>query len=144
MDKLIVKLLTMDMVEDVFEIEKTFFSVSNYESILSSFRSDSLNYFVLFLGNEIVGFLECCVVLDESELYEIAIAENYQNRGYAKILMEYYIQFCQDKSVRTIFLEVNKNNSKASSLYQKYGFVEYGIRKNYYGDNDAVLMKKVL
>lgn len=144
MDNLVVKSLTMDMVEDVFEIEKTFFSVSNNESILSSFRTDSLNYFVLCVNDEVIGFLECSVVLDESELYEIAISEKYQNRGYAKILMEHFIQFCKEKLVRTIFLEVNKNNSKAISLYQKYGFVEYFIRKNYYGENDAVLMKKLL
>jgi ribosomal protein S18 acetylase RimI-like enzyme len=36
---------------------------------------------------------------------------------------------------------VNTNNIKAINLYTKFGFVEYSRRKNYYGDNDAILMK---
>ena len=44
----------------------------------------------------------------------------------------------------TILLEVNTMNYKAISLYEKYGFKEYGTRKNYYGNSDAILMKKEL
>ena len=35
------------MVEDVFEIEKTFFDLKTNQSMIDSFCSDSLNYFVL-------------------------------------------------------------------------------------------------
>jgi ribosomal-protein-alanine N-acetyltransferase len=55
--------------------------------------------------------------------------------------MNYFIDFCKRKNVCTIFLEVNTINSKAISLYEKFGFARYGIRKKYYGENDAVLMK---
>lgn len=144
MDKLEIKKLTMDMVEDVFQIEKTFFDVSDNSSILSSFKSQNLEYFVLFFENQIVGFLECSVILDEAELYEIAIKKEFQGRGLSKLLMEYFINFCNDKNVNTIFLEVNKINNKAISLYEKFGFKKYFERKNYYGDNDAILMKRVI
>ena len=46
-----------------------------------------------------------------------------------------------ENNCATIFLEVNSINSKAISLYKKYGFVSYSTRKNYYGENDAILMK---
>ena len=144
MANLCIKQLSMEMVEDVFQIEKTFFPVSDNGSILSSFKNNNLNYFVLFLDEKIIGYLECSIVLDEAELYEIAIMEEYQGCGYSKVLMDYFVNFCNDKKVYTIFLEVNRNNNKAISLYEKFGFVEYSVRKNYYGDNDAILMKKVL
>ena len=70
--------------------------------------------------------------------------QDYQRCGYSNVLMEHLIAYCRDNNVSTIFLEVNRNNSKAISLYHKFGFVEYSVRKNYYGDNDAILMKKVL
>lgn len=144
MANLCIKQLSMEMVEDVFQIEKTFFPVSDNASILSSFKNNNLNYFVLFLDEKIIGYLECSIVLDEAELYEIAIMEECQGCGYSKVLMDYFVNFCNDKKVYTIFLEVNRNNNKAISLYEKFGFVEYSVRKNYYGDNDAILMKKVL
>lgn len=133
--------LKKENVEDVFEIEKTFFNVSDKSSILSSFDSDTLFYFGLFLDEKIVGYYECSVVLDEAEIYEIAIKTEEQGNGYSLLLMEHLFEFCDKKKVNTIFLEVNRINSKAISLYNKFGFKEYSVRKNYYGENDAILMK---
>lgn len=141
MEKIRVEKLEKKYVEDVFEIEKTFFDITNSDSILASLSSDTLEYFLLFIDEKLVGFLECSLVLDEAELYEIAIKENFQGKGYSKILMQYFLDFCDCKKIRTIFLEVNKINSKAISLYEKFGFCIYGERKKYYGDNDAILMK---
>jgi ribosomal-protein-alanine N-acetyltransferase len=136
--------LTKEMVENVFEIEKAFFDVTTNQTILDSFDSDNLFYFVLFLDDEVVGFLEGSIVLDEAELFEIAIKENFQGKKYSLKLMDYFLSYCKEKNVETIFLEVNTINSKAISLYEKYGFEKYFVRKKYYGDNDAILMKLYL
>ena len=50
--------------------------------------------------------------------------ENYEDYKQSRE----YMNYC-DKAVEFF------------SLYKKFGFVEYGIRKKYYGENDAVLMK---
>lgn len=134
--------MTKEMAKDVFDIEKTFFDVENFSSLLASFDSKNLNYFVLFVEGKMVGFLECSVVLDEAELYEIAIKKEYQGNGFSKLLMEYFLNFCAENGVETIFLEVNNINRKALSLYEKFGFKSYSVRKNYYGKNDAILMQR--
>ena len=136
--------LTIDMVENVFDIEKTFFDVSTKQSILDSFDSNNLFYFVLILDESIIGFLEGSIVLDEAELFEIAIKSEFQGKKYSLKLMDYFIDYCKAKNVATIFLEVNTINSKAVALYEKYGFEKYSIRKKYYGENDAILMKLCL
>ena len=128
-------------VEDVFLIEKTFFDLKNSSVIRDSLSSETLDYFVLLDGENVIGFYECSVVLDEAELFDIAIDERYQGKALSKILMEDLLNRCKEKQVRTIFLEVNTNNIKAINLYTKFGFKEYSRRKNYYGDNDAILMK---
>ena len=133
--------LTKNMVKDVFEIEKTFFDLKTNQSMLDSFDNKNLFYFVLFFDEKIVGFLECSIILDEAELFEIAIKQEFQGKKLANELMKYFISFCKEKNVSTIFLEVNTINNRAISLYEKFGFKQYGIRKKYYGDNDAVLMK---
>lgn len=139
--KVRIEKLTKIMIEDVFEIEKAFFDLKTNQSILDSFDNENLFYYVLFVDEKVAGFLEFSIVLDEAELYEIAIAKEYQGQKLSLGLMEFFINFCKSKNVRTIFLEVNIINTKAISLYEKFRFVKYGIRKKYYGDNDAVLMR---
>lgn len=129
-------------INDVFLIEKTFFGLNDSSVISNSISSDTLKYFVLIDENEkVVGFYECSIVLDEAELFDIAILEEYQGKKLACKLMQHFIDLCNEKNVRTIFLEVNTNNSKALGLYKKFGFIQYSLRKNYYGDSDAILMK---
>jgi len=43
-------------------------------------------------------------------------------------------------------LEVRESNEIAKSLYKKYGFVESGIRPEYYADNNenAIIMWKTI
>ena len=55
--------------------------------------------------------------------------------------MDYLFDICKQRNCNTIFLEVNTINYKAINLYNKYGFKQYSLRKNYYGNNDAILMK---
>ena len=48
-------------------------------------------------------------------------------------------------NLENIYLEVSRINQKAISLYEKIGFKENGIRKNYYSNNtDAILYKMEL
>lgn len=129
-------------IDDVFLIEKTFFDVENKDVIKNTLSSDTLNYYVLLNEQKnVVGFYECSIVLDEAELFDIAVDKSYQGCGLSKIMIDHLLSVCKEKSVRTIFLEVNTNNIKAINLYTKYGFKEYSLRKNYYGDSDAILMK---
>ena len=55
--------------------------------------------------------------------------------------MNHFIELCKEQGCDTIFLEVNSINQKAINLYHKFGFVAYSKRQNYYGENDAILMK---
>ena len=129
-------------VNDVFLIEKTFLGLNDSSAILNTLESETLKYFVLLDEKKrVVGFYECSIVLDEAELFDVAVIEEYQGKKLASKLMQHLINRCKEKNVRTIFLEVNTNNNKALGLYNKFGFSEYARRKNYYGDNDAILMK---
>ena len=59
--------------------------------------------------------------------------------------MEEIIKDAQAKKVRTITLEVRKNNEKAVNLYQKYGFKATLTKEKYYSNgDDALYMMKEL
>ena len=133
--------MTINDVESVFEIEKSLIGTGSVEDIKKSIESDVLKYFVLKQNDEVLGFLEMSCLPPEIELFDIAIDTKFQGKGYANLLMNFLIDFAKIKNCETIFLEVNRINKKAISLYNKFGFVEYAVRKNYYGENDAILMK---
>ena len=63
----------------------------------------------------------------------------YQNQGIGSVLLKYIIDNKQDKK---IMLEVRSKNINAIKLYQKYDFKIINIRKNYYKDDDAIIMER--
>ena len=142
MDNLIVKKLTKFDVQKVYEMEEKYIGKCDMSSIEKTIESDTLSYYLLFKESDLIGFFECSIISPEAELFDIVIDEKYRGFGYSKILMNFFLEIAKKNKIETIYLEVNSINYKAISLYKKYGFIEYSIRKKYYGDNDAILMKK--
>ena len=92
------------------------------------------------------AFILCSVCGDEAEVLTIGVAPIARKKGIAcSILNEMQILLKHD-GVSSLFLEVNEKNVAARSLYTKNGFVQIGIRKGYYEENnqkfDALLLKK--
>lgn len=98
----------------------------------------------LIENNQIIGFAICQTVLDEATLFNIAILPTYQGCGFGKLLLDKLIFQLKEKGVQTLWLEVRESNP-ARFLYEKIGFNEVDIRKNYYpkpsgGRENAVVM----
>jgi len=141
MDNLTIKKLTKEYVELVAELELELIGSSSFDTIEKTLESETIHYYVLLKNEKLIDFFECSMIPPESELYDIGISTDYQGKGYSKFLMNFYIELVKSNGCDTILLEVNNINNKAINLYKKFGFEEYGKRKNYYGENDAILMK---
>ncbi|MEJ6475685.1 ribosomal protein S18-alanine N-acetyltransferase [Pseudoalteromonas piscicida] len=94
--------------------------------------------------NRLVGFYVAERAGPDFTLMDICICPDEQGCGYAKLLMEDLLAQAATLQAENIFLEVRASNATAISLYQRFGFVEMGLRKNYYpapeGREDAMLM----
>ena len=89
-----------------------------------------------------IGYAGVSVVIDEAEIGNIVIAPEYRGQGYGYKLFAALIKELEGRGVKVIFLEVESTNSGALALYDKCGFVRYGVREGYYGaGRDAVLMR---
>ena len=141
MDKVVIEKLTYEHVREVCEIEYELIGNVSEDSIKSTLSNDVLSYYVLLLNGEVIGFFECSIISPECELFDIGIKKEFQGMGYSNLLMNYFFELIKQNKCNTVFLEVNSMNNKALNLYKKYGFEQYGVRKNYYGENDAILMK---
>ena len=102
--------------------------------------------FAVTREEKIAGFLILSTVLDEAEIIEVAVSENLRRCGLGSELMDEVSGWCQKNGILQIFLEVRESNFPAREYYKKFGFIENGIRKNYYRDpvENAVLMSKKL
>lgn len=104
-------------------------------------------YYQSFLAEEegqVCGY-GCLIVMYEiAEVANIAVAAPYRGRGIGKAILERMHYTAKMLGAEQCLLEVRVSNATAIGLYEKCGYIAYGIRERYYGNEDALLMKKDL
>lgn len=104
------------------------------------FERDTRKYFVALLGDEVVGYIGVFDIIDDYNIIGIAVKKEYQNKKIGTQLIDKVIDEARKNGVKTLSLEVDSLNNKAVEFYKKKGFVVTNIRKNYYKNNDALIM----
>ncbi|MBO4927070.1 MAG: ribosomal protein S18-alanine N-acetyltransferase [Clostridiales bacterium] len=94
-------------------------------------------------SGELVGYYALQYVLDEAEIAIIAVKRKFRRQGLGKLLLEEIRNFCKERDIKVIHLEVRSENEAAVHLYRTFGFDEVGRRKNYYEapKDDALLFR---
>ena len=97
-------------------------------------------------GSRAAGFVIVRFAADEAEILTIAVRARYRRRGYGRMLMDDVIRRLYRERIGSLFLEVERANAAAVSLYRSLGFVVVGERQNYYrtpgvGDGLALVMR---
>jgi [ribosomal protein S18]-alanine N-acetyltransferase len=95
---------------------------------------------------EVLGFCILQPVLDEANLLLMAVHPKMQGQGLGYRLLEQSMELLKNEPVQ-IFLEVRETNIAAVKLYEKSGFHQIDLRKNYYPKSDgtrehAIIMVK--
>ncbi|HEX5355639.1 MAG TPA: ribosomal protein S18-alanine N-acetyltransferase [Aquabacterium sp.] len=90
-----------------------------------------------------------CVAMDgvdEVHLLNIAVARELHGQGLARSILAVLYDRCRQRQAPLLWLEVRPSNEPARALYRREGFMEVGVRKNYYpaaqGREDALVMKR--
>lgn len=100
------------------------------------------HYLVIETMGKIAGYIGFWKIIDEGHITNIAVHPDFRRLGYGKALISAMIQKANDMEIIAITLEVRRSNNIAISLYESFGFVSSGVRKQYYSDNneDAIIM----
>ncbi|MBR5663053.1 MAG: GNAT family N-acetyltransferase [Bacilli bacterium] len=102
--------------------------------------NNGVNKTFLCVENEkLIGFVHIQDLIDEIDIINIVVSEENRRKGYASKLIEYVINYANN---RKIILEVSDQNVNAINLYKKYNFIEINRRKGYYNGIDAIIMEK--
>ena len=91
---------------------------------------------------DIAGYVGLWFQGNEAHITEIAVREKLRGNGIGELLLIGSVRVAMERGSTVLTLEARVSNFIAQRLYEKYGFKEAGIRKNYYSDNreDAVIM----
>ena len=95
-------------------------------------------YLILEEGGEILGQIGVRHVLNELHITTLAVRPERRRRGHARTLVN--AALAAFPRARRVHLEVRPSNAAARALYETLGFSPTGLRRRYYGDEDALLM----
>jgi len=114
---------------------------------LESFRHEITDnacarYLVAELDGQIVGFAGLWMTIDEGQVTNIAVKQEYRGQGIGNQLFTALMQYAANLGAICMTLEVRRSNLAAQHLYISKGFIVLGVRKRYYEDNneDAFFM----
>ena len=96
--------------------------------------------YVYELNNKVIGFIHILISFNSADIINIVINEDYRNNGYGKELIDYAIK---DNDLKELNIEVRKSN-KAVNFYLNNDFKIIREIPNYYQNEDAYFMKKVI
>lgn len=116
----------------------------NYNILKEELQNENSSYIVAKLGCEVVGFAGMKIVIDEADIMNIVTKKTYRNHGIGTLLLKHLILLSNKLNLNSVSLEVNEENIIAIHLYEKFGFKNIGIRKNYYQNRNGIIMAKKL
>lgn len=126
------KMQTEDL-EKVIEIENSSFSCPwSKKSFIDALKSDYSYMITAKSCGRILGYAGMYSVQGEGYVYNIAVDKCYRKCGVGTLLLNDLIRYSRESKLSFLSLEVRESNTSAIRLYSKLGFVNQGVRKNFY------------
>lgn len=102
---------------------------------------DYAQVYVYEEDGKVVGFIQVEEHYEILDLINIAVSKEMHGKGIGSKLIQYAIE---KSKAEKMMLEVKESNTSAIRLYEKNGFKEINRRKKYYGNEDAIIMERVI
>jgi ribosomal-protein-alanine N-acetyltransferase len=124
--------MTLDDLDAVMAIEQTAYS---HPWSRGNFR-DSLNPLFdaqcLWLNGELLGYFLTMRGFEEMHLLNITVAPAHQGQGWGHMMLDALSLLSRHAGAQWLWLEVRQSNRRALQVYERYGFKQISIRKDYY------------
>lgn len=128
----------------VAETERRNYEFPWSERIFSDCLKAGYHCIVVRCEFEMIGYGILQVVADEGHVLNLCIDRAWQRGGHGRALLEHLLAVATLHGAKSVFLEVRPSNPRAMRLYERAGFNEIGIRRDYYdardGREDACVM----
>lgn len=140
-----IRKMTVQDAASVAELDKICFATPwSKESFAYEACHNPLAYYLVAEaeGGSIVGYIGIWNILDEGHITNVGVHPDLRGRGIGERLISEILACSGVAGAKRYTLEVRVSNEAALRTYRKFGFVEAGLRLNYYEDNgeDAIIM----
>lgn len=128
-----IRKMTLKDIFSVAEIEKETFSIPWSEKAFQ--ESLSLNntiYVVAEEADKIVAYCGIYISMEDGNITNVAVSKNHRRKHIGEQAVAYLLRLAKEQGVKHVTLEVRQTNVSAIRLYEKLGFREAGIRKDFY------------
>ncbi|GAB4400229.1 MAG: ribosomal protein S18-alanine N-acetyltransferase [Anaerolineales bacterium] len=88
----------------------------------------------------LAGSLTLWNLAGEGEIANLAVHPDFWRQGIGRALMQTALSKAAELGLTRILLELRQSNLAAQALYRSFGFVEDGLRPNYYANGEAALL----
>ena len=115
----------------------------NFEDAL---RNGYIGLCMRDVRGELMGYSVLMPVVDEMHLLNLCVAPAAQGAGAGLALLIEAVRVTRHEKLFSVLLEVRPSNQRAVRLYERFGFVAIGRRRNYYPAaqrkrEDAIVMR---
>ena len=133
-EEIIITPMEPEHLAQIAALEAACFSDPWPESILAHELQNPLSLWLCAMdGDTVAGYIGSQTVLGESDMMNIAVHPDYRRRGVGRALVLALCKALRKQMVASaLTLEVRDSNVPAIALYESLGFVQIGLRKNYY------------
>ncbi len=127
--------MTKDHIPMVADIEKQSFSIPwSEDAFVESLSYEHAIFIVAVVQDtgEVAGYAGMYKVFNEGDITNIAVHPKHRGCGIGNKILRALINKAKEIDIKDIILEVRQSNDTAIHLYEKNGFKNIGIRKNFY------------
>ena len=133
-------------VAQVAELDKICFGSAAWsEKSVASELTNALAFWLVAVdGSRVAGYVGSQTVCDETDMMNVAVHPDFRRQGIGEKLVEQLVTELKSIGSHALMLEVRVSNAPAIGLYEKMGFLQVGLRKNYYRNpkEDAMILRK--
>lgn len=130
-------------IEQVLQVEQRSYAFPWTHGNFIDCLSAGHQCWVALSDDRIIGHGIVTVAVGEAHLLNVCVLRELQGQGFGRRFLEHLLSVCFSAGARRMFLEVRPTNYSAVALYQSLGFIEIGVRKDYYpaplGHEDALV-----
>lgn len=114
------------------------------QSIASELHNPLSLWLVAQEGQTLLGYVGSQTCQDETDMMNIAVSPASRRQGVARALIQALVSALRQRGSKQLTLEVRASNGPARQLYESLGFLQVGLRKNYYRNpkEDALILRK--
>jgi ribosomal-protein-alanine N-acetyltransferase len=137
---LVIRPMTLDDLADVVALEVASQPTPWSEGVFRDELAAGNRVYLIADDDGMVGFGGMMVIGDEAHVTNLLVSPQARRRGIGLRIMLALIDAVMARGARHLTLEVRSENEGARALYARLGLAPVGIRKGYYGDDDALIL----